>query len=340
MNRMLGLAALIALFTVGALWLLDSRTDAASKSITSPKFDEAFGMQWRDGKAELAGYELTYPRYGQLRSGTAVAVFVTEPFSKADRLKPELGGRPADDTFGVIKQNLMEDFSTGIYDYNLMTSAFVSTEPALGRPAGTAAKVSFNAQEWCGHVYHHVLFDADTVRETWHSYFDGEGDGTNKLTHPAQALPEDALLLWARGLAAPALESGESMNLQVLRSLAVCRLLHVPVAWDSAKITRQAGRKQITVPAGSFEVETFTVEIASATTTRLYGGTKVTLPARTWTIHVEKAAPHRIVHFSRSDGYEGKLTGSARLAYWQLNGNGKEALLTDLGLRPRAERMP
>ncbi|HEX8953647.1 MAG TPA: hypothetical protein VF945_17440, partial [Polyangia bacterium] len=37
-----------------------------------------FWKVWGDGKAELDGYALVEPRYGQPREGTAVAIFVTE----------------------------------------------------------------------------------------------------------------------------------------------------------------------------------------------------------------------------------------------------------------------
>lgn len=340
MYRMFIVAIAILASTGGAWWLSNVRSHAASQSAAGADFGEAFADQWRDGRAELAGYDLTYPRYGQNRKGTAVAIFVTEPLSKADRIKSEMPGRPADDAQEVIKLNLVEDFQTGLYDYNMMSSVFAWTAPMLGRPAGSLAKVSFSSQEWCGHVYHQVLFDADAVRESWHSYFDGEGDGAGTLAHPPMSLAEDALLLWARGLSSPALTPGQSMKVSLLRSLAVARLAHVPVEWDEATLSCETDSSVIEVPAGQFEVRTMRVNIASAKTKRSWGGQAITLPGRQWTIHVEEAPPHRIVQWLRSDGYEAKLTGSARLAYWQLNAQGKESMLKEIGLTPRAARMP
>ena len=78
---------------------------------------------WGDGKAELAAYDLTYPRYGESREGVAVTIFVTETFSDSMRVKADPGLHPKSDEFPVMKLNLVEDFPTGIYDYNLMTSA-------------------------------------------------------------------------------------------------------------------------------------------------------------------------------------------------------------------------
>lgn len=53
--------------------------------------DRTFWSHWGDGQAEISAYELTYPRYGALRSGVAVAIFVTEPFSYEARVKADRG---------------------------------------------------------------------------------------------------------------------------------------------------------------------------------------------------------------------------------------------------------
>src|SRR5713101_837527 len=166
---------------------------------SSPVFGEEFWKRWGDGKGEVSGYDLTFPRYGELRKGVAVVVFVTETFSNSARVKSDPGKHPKSDEFPVMKLNLVQDFSTGIYDYNLLTSAFVALAPVNGRPAGSATKVSFSSQEWCGHVYAQVLFDAHYARFTSHSYFDSEADSSASLELPNGALSEDALLAWARG---------------------------------------------------------------------------------------------------------------------------------------------
>src|SRR3990172_8676829 len=64
-----------------------------------------FWMHWGDGKAELNGYSLKQPRYGTLRSGTAVLVFVTEDFSDASRVKAEPGGGPAAARLPAVELN-------------------------------------------------------------------------------------------------------------------------------------------------------------------------------------------------------------------------------------------
>lgn len=288
-----------------------------------PEFDSAFWSHWGDGQAEVASYDLTFPRYGAPRDGTAVAIFVTEPFSNRARVKADPGNHPDDDVFQVIKLNLVKDFPTGVYDYNTMLSAFVGTSAIGGRPAGSAAKVSFGSQEWCGHVYHQVTFDADAVRESLHSYFDGEADRDGTLPHPDGGISEDVLLLWARGLAGPSLAPGESRTVPVLGSLETARLRHRSLAWAEGRLARAETAITIEVPAGSFEVDRYTAAID--------GG-------RTWTVDVERAAPHRVVRWATDDGESAVLVASERMPYWRLNGpDGREAL-ERLGLAPRPPR--
>ena len=59
--------------------------DAGSTADTPPKvdprFDAKFWSTWGTERPELSAYDLTFPRYNQLRKGIAVTVFVTEPFS-------------------------------------------------------------------------------------------------------------------------------------------------------------------------------------------------------------------------------------------------------------------
>ncbi|HNF59796.1 MAG TPA: hypothetical protein PLN89_09495, partial [Elusimicrobiota bacterium] len=38
-------------------------------------YGDAFWKHWGDGQAEVAGYDLVFPRYGHPRRGVAVAVF-------------------------------------------------------------------------------------------------------------------------------------------------------------------------------------------------------------------------------------------------------------------------
>jgi len=308
-----------------------------------PTYDDAFWKHWGDGRAELAGYALRYVRYGEPRNGTAVAIFVTETFAADDRVKSEDPDRPESATYPVLKLNLAQDFPTGVYDYHLMTSAFLRLTAGGGRPAGEASKLTFSAQEWCGHVWEQAVLEDAVVRVTAHSYFDGEADVARALDRPrGDALAEDAVLVWARGLAAPVLAPGERREVALLRSLELARLAHVPVAWDRAVLARSDRARTVEVPAGTFEVDELTVAVEAVRTEATWppGAGSRELPARTWTVLVERAAPHRVVAWHRSDGTSAELVGTDRLAYWTMNGPGFADAVRRLGLAPRPPLTP
>lgn len=292
-------------------------------SSTTPVYDATFWSMWGDGQAELSAYDLTYTKYGAPRQGVAIAIFVTETFSNRARVKADPGKHPASDEFPVMKLNLVKDYQTGVYDYNEMLSAFVALAPVNARPAGLPAKVSFSSQEWCGHVYEQLLFDARTVRHTGHSYFDGEGDRQREFDYPAEGISEDSLLLWARGMARPAIAPGESRNVPLLMSLAVSREAHKPLVWRQATLSRAASPATVSVPAGTFAAEAWTAEIDGAS--RL-------------TFLVEAAGARRVIQWESSRGEKAQLLGSNRMKYWELNKPGGEGALKKLGISPRPRR--
>ena len=263
----------------------------------------------------MNGYRLVQPRYGAPRAGTAVLVFVTEDFSDSLRVKADPGKHPASDVYPVLKLNAIRDFQTGIYDYNVMTSTFARVAP--GWPI---AKVSFSSQEWCGHVYHQLIPRAGGIGGLFHSYFDGEADGKDDLSMPDGGVMEDAVPILVRGLTGEWQARGATRTVPFLPSLLRSRLEHHPLAWGQARVDRAAAPSRVTVPAGSFEVETWTVAEA--------GG-------RTMTYLVETAAPFRLVRWFASDGEEASLLGSTRLAYWRLNQPGGEKYLKTMGLPAR-----
>ncbi len=289
-------------------------------------FGDEFWKQWGDGRAELAGYELTITQYGQQRKGVAVTIFVTERFNDEKRVKAEppkrsASGRTGD--YSVMKLNLIKDFPTGIYDYNMMSSIFVALEPLRGRPAGSPVKVSFSAQEWCGHVYHQLLFDKSNVRQEQHSYFEARADSKDTLPYPQSGIAEDTLFHWARGFAGPVLVAGETVDVRMLTSLQTARLKNEGSAWKNAKLSRAGETARITVPAGMFEVEQFTAAIEA--------GDK-------WTFYIEKASPRRIIKWERGADEVGELLASERLKYWEMQADGQKAVLDKLGLSARPPR--
>jgi hypothetical protein len=282
---------------------------------TRPTRAQDFWAHWGDGKAEIDGYALEQPRYGTLRSGTAVLVYVTEDFSDSLRVKADPGKHPASDVYPVMKLNAVRDFQTGVYDYNVMTSTFLRVAP--GWPV---AKVSFSSQEWCGHVWHQVVPRGGRLAGLFHSYFDGEADGTDDLAFPEKGVLEDALPILLRGWNGEYLKPGESRAVPFLPSLLWARLRHRSLAWTQAKIARAATVRGVSVPAGRFDVTTYTVEVADG---------------RKLGFEIEAAPPFRLVRQTGPDGEELALRGSTRLSYWLLNGPGGERYLKKLGLGGR-----
>ena len=114
------------------------------------------------------------------------------------------------------------------------------------------------------------------------------------------------------------------------------RLTHQQLRWTEARIERLPAARTVLVPAGRFKTMVYSVKIAN-------GAEGVFL--------VEAAYPHRVVRWewkqAPGDGAaarsswagdsndSGELSGSARLSYWKLHGEGDERYLARLGLRPR-----
>jgi hypothetical protein len=273
-----------------------------------------FWDHWGDGRAEIDSYRLTLPRYGELREGTAVLIFVTEDFTDGQRVKSD-GGHP--DEYPVLKLNDIRHFQTGIYDYDVMSSTFLRIDGES--PIGMPVKTSLSVQEWCGHVYEQLVPRGRSLRWTGHSYFDGEADHDEALDLPAGGVLSEALPIVARGLVGDWPEPGAEVEVPILPSLLRSRFAHRDPEWTRATITRgTATAPTVTeVPAGRFD----TIDV----TATIDGG-------RSTTWKIEVAPPHRIVRWTASDGETAELVASERLAYWQMNGEGEEAALRSLGL--------
>ena len=285
-----------------------------------------FWASWGDGKAELSGYRLKMPRYGQLRDGSLVLIYVTEDLSDSLRVKADPGRHPPGDVYPVLKLNQIRKFQTGIYDYSVMTSVFSRVDFSAAERPLPLRKVSLSSQEWCGHVYHQIVAKDSPPGwlSTSHSYFDGEADDQRVLPVPpgaAVAVAEDELPLllrtWAqrREFLAP----GEHRTVAFLPSLVRTRLLHKPLVFTQAVISRLAAPLPIKTPAGEFTVTSYTVSIAQGDR---------------GTFHFAATPPYPLVHYRWDSGEEATLLGTTRLPYWQLHDNGHEALLKQLGLAP------
>jgi hypothetical protein len=270
---------------------------------------QEFSAHWHDGKAELDGYRLTVSRYGQDRAGSAVMIFVTEPFSKTKKVKVNDHTKNPDDVIDVLKLNLVRDFQTGIYDYNTMVSVFSRTSDFQ------PVKVTFTSAEWCGHVYSELLFDDTKIRAHNYSYFEDESE-TRVLPRPEGVVSEDNLFILLRGLRDDYLGPGESKTVDYLPGEFVSRLTHKKLNLTKATISRRMGSEQVTVPAGEFAAIVYDVSV----------------DGRDGAFYIEEAYPHRIVRWELSPDVKGELTGSKRLEYWRLNREGDAKYLKELGV--------
>lgn len=311
--------------------------EPAAPAATVPTAAKApsFWGSWGDGKAEVSGYRLRMPRYGQPRDGSLVLIYVTEDLSDSLRVKADPGRHPPSDVYPVMKLNAIRKFQTGIYDYSVMVSVFSRVDFATAERPFPLRKISLSSQEWCGHVYHQIIPQAGTAalgggpparwQSTSHSYFDGEADEQRVLVPPpaAAVVAEDELPLLLRSYAERRefLAPGEQRSVAFLPSLLRARLQHKPLAFTQAVITRLREPLSQTTPAGEFRVVSYSVKIGSG------GG-----DSDGATFHFEAAPPHRLIHYRWDSGEEASLLGSDRLPYWQLHDNGHESLLKKLGL--------
>ncbi len=131
------------------------------------KINDEFKQYWYDGKAELNSYSLKQARYGEIHEGTAVLIFVTEPFSTHAHVKSDI---PSKENISVLKLNFEKKFNTGIYPYSMLTSSFVPIEKL-----SHSLKITSSSQEWCGHTFMQLNNRQDYDIETY-SYFEKEGD--------------------------------------------------------------------------------------------------------------------------------------------------------------------
>jgi hypothetical protein len=208
-------------------------------SNTAPKrntLSEEFKNYWYAGKAEITSYKLEQARYGELREGKAVLIYVTEPFLadkqvKADQSNPN--------NVSVLKLNSTKNFITGIYPYSIMNSSFY---PVADNQH--AIKLTTSIQEWCGQVYAQ-LNNRENFEINSFSYFESEGDQTMELdkTHLENEI-------WNKIRINPnALPQGK---IRMIPSLDYIRLAHIEIKdYDAnAELTTEGGNStyQITYP--------------------------------------------------------------------------------------------
>lgn len=136
------------------------------------KLSEDFKDYWYNGEAEITSYKLEQARYGEIKEGTSVLIFVTEDFLPDQQVK---ANNYDASNIPVLKLNMTKNFNTGIYPYSIIQSTFF---PVANNQH--ALKISASVQEWCGHVYTQ-LNNRDDFEVISHSYFQGEADNSFSL---------------------------------------------------------------------------------------------------------------------------------------------------------------
>ncbi len=195
--------------------------EKTTEKITPPtkKLTEDFKKYWYAGTAEISSYQLEQARYGEIRKGTAVLIYVTEDFLPEAQVKAD---RQNANNIPVLKLNSTKKFNTGIYPYSIMQSTFY---PVANNQH--AIKVSSSMQEWCGHVYAQ-LNNKKQFEVLSHSYFQGEADQQFTLD---KAILENEL--WAKIRINPNdLPQG---NLKIIPSFEYSRLRHTKIKAYTAK---------------------------------------------------------------------------------------------------------
>ena len=177
------------------------------------EISQEFKEYWYAGEAEISSYKLEQARYGEMRDGTAVLVYVTEDFLPDVQVKAD---RQNKSNVPVLKLNATKNFNTGIYPYSVMTSSFY---PVFKEDH--AIKVSNSIQEWCGHVYAQIN-NRNNFEVTSHSYFEGEADDI--FTLEKDILENE---LWNQLRINP--QELPTGTINVIPSLEYTRMKHVPL---------------------------------------------------------------------------------------------------------------
>lgn len=196
------------------------------------KLSDDFKNYWYKGEAEITSYALEQARYGEIRQGHAVLIYVTEDFLPKTQVK---ANNQNPNNIPVLKLNATKSFNTGIYPYTIMQSVFY---PVSNNKH--AIKVSSSMQEWCGHVYAQ-LNNRNDFEITSHSYFEGEADKNFTLE---KAVLENELWVQLR-INPKTLPTG---NINSIPAFEYTRMRHIPIKAYKATATLKTNSYTISYP--------------------------------------------------------------------------------------------
>ncbi len=291
---------------LGSYSWLPQRPEAGASS--------GFWDRWGDGRAEMSGYRVSVPRYGEIRDGRLALIYVTEPHDRRRWIKDDDAEAPH--RVEVMKLNAALEFRTGVYPYRALTSVFAPVAD-WGRERFSPVKLAASVQEWCGSWRLQAWPGERGFRSLRLSYFAGEGERLREVDAPGDVLWEDALLIQLRELDGPFAGGGDWSG-RVVPSLWRLRTGHAEARPVPATIARTD-----TVRDGT-PVTRFVLE---------YGDYRRTYD-------VEKAPPRRVLGWSTSEGAEAELLDTERMAYWRLNAEGDGSARARMGLDGAADGRP
>ncbi|HRD08208.1 MAG TPA: hypothetical protein PK037_11600 [Saprospiraceae bacterium] len=282
-------AGIMAASLLLASWLF------ANKKISTRKVEgkkNAFETYWYDGKAEVCSYDLEQNRYGEIRKGDAILIFVTEDFSKTKQVKLDRPEMATKDAVKILKLNMSREFRTGIYPYHLMSSVFTTVE----KPK--TIKASYSVQEWCGHTFLQFSRRDDAYKVNGNSYFEKEVDTDTLLR---SVLLEDEIWTLLR-IDANLIKKGVQ---DIIPSGITSRLIHEAPQLKKGEIIMSSA---INENEGTSFLE-------------------MVIGTRHLKIEYEKTFPHSILgwqEYSEDGGKHtlvsrAKLKKKVRIPYWQLN---------------------
>lgn len=254
-----------------------------------------FSDYWYAGEAELCKYDLQQKRYGELRDGTTVMVFVTEDFNTEQQVKQER--EAGEESTTVLKLNAMSNYVTGIYSYSVMTSTFT---PVDTKNYPHSLKVTNSIQDWCGQTFLQLNARGGDYEYQMFSYFQARGDKHGDLE---QTWLEDEI--WNRIRINP--QSLPLGNCRVIPGAAYFRLNHAEIQAHKA-------------------IATLTLEVTDQTSDKEFLIYTLTYPEleRKLSIRFQSEFPYQIVGWEEkgTNGElisNGTLTHSVREPYWKLN---------------------
>lgn len=269
----------------------------------SLQLSQQFKDYWYAGKAELTRYDLQQARYGEIRHGDAVLIFVTEDFDKEKQVKHESGDNQQ--AISVLKLNLTKNFVTGIYPYSLMSSIFTPVDKK------STLKVTSSTQEWCGHSFSQLNLRGNKYQGHLYSYFQQEGDQEFSID---DAWLEDEIWTMLR-IQPSSLPVGE---IQLLPGTQYLRLKHRPFTLENAAASLE---KVDNSKWSKYRVEYQDIPRVLEITFE----TEFPYTVEAWEEHSTDRNGVALVTKAHK-------THSINRAYWSLNHNADSVLRKDLGL--------